>query len=120
MTVPAPVGLVLYTPPAEDPRMGLFDRDTDMSDDEPSDRGDHAAFEPVEGTAPDAGDSDAGDGEPDPFDRLEAVRLRDDDFNGTLKRAVDWEAGVVLYAYGNGNAGGLAAVPIENTRFGRE
>ena len=103
--------------------MGLFDRDTDMSDDEPSDAdGDRPAFSPAEGTPPDdAGDSnpdDGGSGESDPFDRLEAVRLRDDDFNGTLKRAVDWEAGVVLYAYGNGNAGGLAAVPIQDTRFG--
>jgi hypothetical protein len=49
---------------------------------------------------------------------LVRVRLRDDDFDGTLKRAVDEEAGVVLYAYGNGNAGGLAAIPIDQTRLG--
>ncbi|ESP87744.1 hypothetical protein [Candidatus Halobonum tyrrellensis] len=106
--------------------MGLFDRDTDMSDDEPSDADpDDPAFEPVEGTAPsgEERDGDGGDGgEANGFDpdRLAAVRLRDDDFNGTLKRAVDWEAGVVLYAYGNGNAGGLAAVPIGQTDFDRE
>lgn len=108
--------------------MGLFDRDTDMSDDEPSDAdADDPTFDPVEGTAPSGDGGDAGgggaegdDGESSAFDRLEAVRLRDDDFNGTLKRAVDREAGVVLYAYGNGNAGGLAAVPLAQTEFDRE
>lgn len=89
--------------------MGLFDRNTDMSDD--------PEFEPVEGTAPGDGneDDDGTDESRSPASKLVPVRFRDDDFNGTLKRAVDEEAGVVLYAYGNGNAGGLAAVPLADT-----
>ncbi|MXR40159.1 hypothetical protein GRX01_02135 [Halobaculum sp. WSA2] len=102
--------------------MGLFDRDTDMSDDEidgDADAADGPTFEPVPGTADHDGESDGESGErdDDPLSRLVGVRFRDDDFNGTLKRAVDVEAGVVLYAYGNGNAGGLAAVPIDQTRL---
>jgi hypothetical protein len=97
--------------------MGLFDRDTDMSDDEGADDG--PAFEPVPGTEGDASEgSDAGaDGPPS---TLVGADLRDDDFSGTLKRAVDAEAGVVLYAYNYGNAGGLTAVPIDRTRLGDE
>ncbi|WP_089865638.1 hypothetical protein [Halogranum rubrum] len=41
---------------------------------------------------------------------LVAARLRDDQPNGTIKRVVDEEAGVVLYCYKNGNAGGMTAV----------
>ncbi|WP_224448353.1 hypothetical protein [Haloprofundus salilacus] len=40
---------------------------------------------------------------------------RDDQFNGTLKRVVDEEAGIVIYAYTNGNAGGVTAVPLSRT-----
>lgn len=94
--------------------MGLFDRNTDMSADEPS-ADDGPRFEPVEGTAPGDGDGDSGSADSSPASKLVPVRFRDDDFNGTLKRAVDEEAGVVLYAYGNGNAGGLAAVPLADT-----
>ncbi|MFC7070409.1 hypothetical protein [Halobaculum lipolyticum] len=91
--------------------MGLFDRDTDMSDGEDDDG---PRFEPIEGTEGDAGgDGDGGD----PLSKLVRARFRDDDFSGTLKRAVDVEAGVVLYAYSNGNAGGLTAVPIDQTRL---
>ena len=106
----------MILPRRNDSHLGFFGRDTDTSDDEPS-------FEPVEGTVPDGGGGQGGNGADDehtPFDGLEAVRLRDDDFSGTLKRAVDWEAGVVLYAYNSGHSGGLAAVPIQQTRFGRE
>ncbi|WP_313692575.1 hypothetical protein [Halorarum halobium] len=103
--------------------MGLFDRNTDMSDGEPSETDDEPAFEPVAGTGPDE-DSSADDSEastPWPPDaRLVPAEFRDDDFSGTLKRAVDEEAGVVLYAYANGNAGGLTAVPIDRTRLADE
>lgn len=96
--------------------MGLFDRDTDMSDGEPST--DDPQFEPVEGTGPgdENEDDDSGTaGSPSRASKLVPVRFRDDDFNGTLERAVDGEAGVVPDAYGNGNAGGLAAVPLADT-----
>lgn len=99
--------------------MGLFDRDTDMSDDIDGDA-DGPTFEPVPGTTEHDDESDGeGDerGNADPLSRLVGANLRDDDFDGTLKRAVDVEAGVVLYAYGNGNAGGLTAVPIDRTRL---
>ncbi|MFC6786634.1 hypothetical protein ACFQFH_12295 [Halobaculum halobium] len=103
--------------------MGLFDRDTDMSDDDVDADADAEgpSFEPIAGTA----DSDAGrdggeaDGNEDVLSKLVGAQFRDDDFNGTLKRAVDVEAGVVLYAYSNNgtNAGGLAAIPIDQTRL---
>lgn len=106
--------------------MGMFDRDTDMgeSDDEGGDAADAEGptFEPVPGTAErddaSGGSDDGGDGD-DPLSELVGAHLRDDDFDGTLKRAVDVEAGVVLYAYSNTttNAGGLAAVPIDRTRL---
>jgi len=104
--------------------MGLFDRDTDMSDDDidaDADAADGPTFEPVPGTAERDGENDGeggGSGD-DPLSKLVGARFRDDDFNGTLKRAVDVEAGVVLYAYSNNgtNAGGLAAVPIDQTRL---
>ncbi|UIO99723.1 hypothetical protein Hbl1158_14545 [Halobaculum sp. CBA1158] len=103
--------------------MGLFDRDTDMSDDadDDGDDGDGPQFEPIAGTADrdDAvsGDGDDAGGDEDPLSKLVGARFRDDDFSGTLKRAVDVEAGVVLYAYSNGNAGGVTAVPIDQTRL---
>ena len=94
--------------------MGLFDRDTDMSDGEDDD----PRFEPVEGTEGDGRDGGGGgESDRDPLSKLARARFRDDDFSGTLKRAVDVEAGVVLYAYSNGNAGGLTAVPIDQTRL---
>jgi len=107
--------------------MGLFDRDTDMSDDDIDSDSDAAtddgpAFEPVPGTA-ERDDASAGEesenGDDDPLSKLVGARFRDDDFSGTLKRAVDVEAGVVLYAYSNNgtNAGGLTAVPIDQTRL---
>lgn len=95
--------------------MGLFDRDTDMSESDDEDD-DGTQFEPVAGTADGGADSgsDAGD---DALSKLVGADFRDDDFSGTLKRAVDVEAGVVLYAYNHGNAGGLTAVPIDQTRL---
>lgn len=48
---------------------------------------------------------------------LADVSVVDDDPHGTLKRAVDREAGVVVYAYKNGNAGGVTAVPISETEL---
>ncbi|QLG60846.1 hypothetical protein [Halorarum salinum] len=105
---------VLHVPYAS-PARGLFDRDTDVSDEEPSDDADR--FEPVAGTAPAEGSEDDGEADANDEPRLAPVRLRDDDFSGTLKRAVDQEAGVVLYAYENGNGGGLAAVPLAETEL---
>ncbi|WP_277554816.1 hypothetical protein [Halobaculum limi] len=94
--------------------MGLFDRDTDMSDGDD----DGPQFEPVPGTEGDGTGDGADDVDRDDvLSKLVGANLRDDDFSGTLKRAVDVEAGVVLYAYANGNAGGLAAVPIDDTRL---
>ncbi|KPN29762.1 hypothetical protein SY89_00479 [Halolamina pelagica] len=46
---------------------------------------------------------------------LDSATIADDDPHGTLKRAVDPEAGVVVYAYKNGNAGGLSTVPLSET-----
>ncbi|EJN57869.1 hypothetical protein [Halogranum rubrum] len=50
-----------------------------------------------------------------PEPTLVAARLRDDQPNGTIKRVVDEEAGVVLYCYKNANAGGMTAVPLSET-----
>ncbi|WP_348607118.1 hypothetical protein [Halobaculum rarum] len=108
--------------------MGLFDRDTDMSDDDSdadadaADAAEAPTFEPVPGTAEgdDASEGEEdGNGDEDPLSKLVGAHFRDDDFSGTLKRAVDVEAGVVLYAYSNNstNAGGLTAVPIDQTRL---
>jgi len=46
---------------------------------------------------------------------LDTATIAHGDPNGTLKRAVDEEAGVVVYAYKNGNAGGLSTVPLSDT-----
>ncbi|KTG11646.1 hypothetical protein AUR64_00180 [Haloprofundus marisrubri] len=46
-----------------------------------------------------------------------SARPRDDQFNGTLKRVVDEDAGVVIYAYTNGNAGGVTSVPLSQTEL---
>jgi hypothetical protein len=51
----------------------------------------------------------------DPLADLDSATIADDDPHGTLKRAVDPEAGVVIYAYKNGNAGGLSTVPLSET-----
>lgn len=51
---------------------------------------------------------------------LNTATIADDDPNGTLKRAIDRDAGVVIYAYKNGNAGGLSAVPVSETDLDAE
>ena len=50
-----------------------------------------------------------------PLSDLDTASLSRGDPNGTLKRAIDREAGVVIYAYKNGNAGGLSTVPLTET-----
>jgi hypothetical protein len=56
-----------------------------------------------------------GAAKPDPLADLDTATVAADDPSGTLKRAVDPEAGVVIYADKNGNAGGLSAVPLTDT-----
>ncbi|MBP1988312.1 hypothetical protein [Halolamina salifodinae] len=53
--------------------------------------------------------------DPAPLSDLDAASLSRGDPNGMLKRAIDREAGVVIYAYKNGNAGGLSTVPLSET-----
>ncbi|NHX37030.1 MULTISPECIES: hypothetical protein [Halolamina] len=65
-------------------------------------------------------DGAGGPGDADPLADLETATVAADDPNGTLKRAVDPEAGVVIYAYKNGNAGGLSTVPLAETDLATE
>ncbi len=60
-------------------------------------------------------DPAADDAERNGLTGLDTATLSRGDPNGTLKRAVDREAGVVVYAYKNGNAGGLSTVPLSET-----
>ncbi|WP_224333450.1 hypothetical protein [Haloprofundus halobius] len=90
--------------------MGLFDSPHD-ADEDVSDR-----FRPVESSQP--GDDDGDDADSDrsrPQRQFVPVSPRDANFSGTLKRAVDEEAGVVIYAYKSGNGAGLSAVPLSQT-----
>lgn len=92
--------------------MPLFRRDENEDDD-----GWGTAEEsptPEQGTDADA---EAGDDEGSDPVRLHHATIQDDDPHGTLKRTIDHEAGVVIYAYKNQNAGGLAAVPLSETEL---
>ncbi|GAB7014443.1 hypothetical protein [Halolamina salina] len=60
------------------------------------------------------------DDDPDSLSELDTASLSRGDPNGTLKRAIDREAGVVVYAYKNGNAGGLSTVPLSATDLDAE
>ncbi|WP_224270684.1 hypothetical protein [Haloprofundus salinisoli] len=97
--------------------MGLFDSLHD-ADEDVSDR-----FQPVEsatsaGTAgSEASDDAEAAGENDRELRFASARPRDAGFSGTLKRAVDEEAGVVIYAYKSGNGAGVTAVPLSQTKL---
>lgn len=51
---------------------------------------------------------------------LTLAHVRDEQPHGTIKRVVDHEAGVMLYCYKHGQAGGIAAVPLEETDFEME
>lgn len=53
--------------------------------------------------------------DPGPLTDLDTATVAGADPNGTLKRAVDPEAGMVIQADKNGNAGGLSAVPLTDT-----
>ena len=82
--------------------MGLFDSD------EPGSEYDPDEFE-VTDESPVADDPEPGG--PD----LALAHIRDDNLHGTLKRVIDHKAGVIIYAYDNGQSGGLTAVPISQT-----
>ncbi|MFD1568935.1 hypothetical protein [Halolamina litorea] len=100
--------------------MALFD-DEDEQDDTTDSGGwgvDESAKRSgdVDESADATGDPAVDDGsEPVPLADLDTATIADDDPHGTLKRAVDPDAGVVIYAYKNGNAGGLSAVPLSET-----
>ena len=63
----------------------------------------------ADGTENDSG----GDDNEEPVTALETAT--DDDPSGTLKRAVDSEAGVVIYLSKNGSGCGLSTVPLSET-----
>ena len=68
-----------------------------------------------ESADPPSGDGVDGNESTDALAAFATATVADDDFHGTLKRAVDHEAGVVIYAYNNGSAGGLSTVPVSET-----
>lgn len=92
--------------------MALFD-DEDESDD--TTESDAWGVDDERESAPRAADDADGQAESDPLAAFDTATIADDDPHGTLKRAVDPEAGVVIYAYKNGNAGGLSTVPLSQT-----
>lgn len=91
--------------------MGLFDGDEQRREDD-TESDEWEVEEPSESPHPDPATRDD-DG--DPLADLDTVTLHEGSPNGAIKRAVDTEAGVVLYAYKNGRAGGLSAVPLAET-----
>jgi hypothetical protein len=93
--------------------MALFD-DNDQAADDTTESDSWGVDENGESSPQNA--TSAGDGdEADPLTELDTASLSRGDPNGTLKRAIDREAGVVVYAYKNGNAGGLSTVPLSET-----
>ena len=94
--------------------MALFD-DEDEQDDETTESGGWGVDEDRESTP-----AEETTAESDPLADLDTASLSHGAPNGTLKRAVDREAGVVVYAYKNGNAGGLSTVPLSETEFADE
>lgn len=91
--------------------MGLFGPDEHGSD---YDDSFEVANEPPPDTESDA--TNPADDGPD----LALAQIHDEHVHGTIKRVVDHEAGVMLYCYNNGNAGGMAAIPISETDFEME
>lgn len=91
--------------------MALFD-DEDEQNDTPESSG-WGVDESQEAATSDGTADD--NSEPSPLAELDTATLSRGNPNGTLKRAVDREAGVVVYAYKNGNAGGLSTVPLSET-----
>ena len=93
--------------------MALFDgEDEQRRDADSTDEWDAEPSESAESTHPDPAVGNDGAAEhPD----LDSVTLHEGGPSGTLKRAVDPEAGVVVYAYKNGRAGGLSTVPLSET-----
>lgn len=94
--------------------MALFD-DEDEQDEDTTESGGWDVDEESTDSHPDpaTGSAEA----TDPLADLDTASLSHGAPNGTLKRAVDREAGVVVYAYKNGNAGGLSTVPLSATEF---
>lgn len=93
--------------------MALFDDEDDEqpADDTESESGSWGVDESADQSADSVGDA----AEANALSELDTASLTRGDPNGTLKRAVDREAGVVIYAYKNGNAGGLSTVPLSET-----
>jgi hypothetical protein len=94
--------------------MALFDDDDEQTDDATDSGGWGVDDEQDPGS--DAAPAD----ERDPLTDLDTASVSRGDFSGTLKRAIDREAGVVVYAYKNGNAGGLSTVPLSETEVAAE
>lgn len=98
--------------------MALFDDDEERGEnDAESDEWDVEESNESSHPDPAVGDDDA-DG--DPLADLDTVTLHEGAPSGTIKRAVDAEAGVVIYAYKNGRAGGLSTVPLSETDLAGE
>ena len=94
--------------------MALFDGENEQSDDDTTES-DGWDVDEDRGSSSRAADGADSRAEQDSSSELETATVAADDPNGTLKRAVDPEAGVVIYAYKNGRAGGLSTVPLSQT-----
>ena len=89
--------------------MGLFGPDEPGSEYE-------AQYDTAENPPDDAPEDEQADEGPS----LAVASIHDEHVQGTIKRVVDHEAGVMLYCYHNGQAGGMAAVPLSETDFEME
>jgi len=92
--------------------MALFDDENESDDTTESDAW---GVDEERESPPRAADDADGQAEPDPLAAFDTATIAADDPHGTLKRAVDPEPGVVIYAYKNGNAAGLSTVPLSQT-----
>ncbi|MFD1586355.1 hypothetical protein ACFR9U_05140 [Halorientalis brevis] len=90
--------------------MGLFGPDEHGSEYEAQY---DVADDPPDGASDDAEEADKGPA-------LTLAHIHDEHVRGTIKRVVDHEAGVMLYCYNHGSAGGIAAVPLSETDFEME
>lgn len=96
--------------------MGLFDQEADYgASNDDADQSNDSDGWGVDDSADDSTGESGGQRVPERTVSLAEAHVVDDDPNGTLKRAVDREAGVVIYAYKNSNAGGVTAIPLSET-----